>query len=285
MSKIRRPAVAGYFYPRNPDELINYIFTLFKKGPGEPKPVIKSERNIIGIVSPHAGYMYSGWIAVYGYYHVAADGLPKNIILIGPNHTGLGTAISVYPGDYWETPLGIVQVDVDLGKGIAEYHDLISLDEDAHINEHSLEVQIPFIQFLYRGFDLEYKILPITMMLQNIEAVKILGEAIYQYIKDSFNNYLIIASTDFTHYEPAESARRKDKYVIDAILNCDPEALINNVYMHDVSMCGYGPVATLLYVGKLLGRCNVSLLKYGNSGDITGDYSSVVAYASFKIEK
>jgi len=289
MSKVRRAAVSGYFYPSDKRYLLRYIEELFDKprGPGIPSPKWNGDRNIVGIVVPHAGYMYSGWIASYAYYEVSNDGLPENVILIGPNHTGYGTAISVYPDGYWETPLGIVKVDDSIVNDITKYSELISPDESAHLNEHSLEVQIPFLQYLYMKLGKEFKIVPITMMLQNIESVKALGEALYNTIKgrNISNNTLIIASSDFTHYEPADSARKKDGYAIKAILECDPNRLIESIYLHNISMCGYGPVATLLYVAKKLGYCNVRLLKYGNSGDTTGDYSNVVAYASFKISK
>ncbi len=283
----RRPAVAGYFYPSGRDALINDIEAQFLSplGPGSlPKVNVDGPRNIFGLISPHAGYMYSGPFASHGYYHLAADGLPDKIIIIGPNHSGVGAAISVYPGGVWHLPLGDVYVDEDLVKKLVETEPYIAFDADAHSYEHSIEVQIPFLQYIYSLADKEFRIIPIVMMQQTWSAVDTLGSALSKVLEDyPRESYLIIASTDFSHYEPSTEAEKKDRYVIDRILKMDPQGVIDMVYRYNVSMCGYGPVATLLYVASSLGASKPVLLKYGSSGDITGDYSSVVAYASFEI--
>jgi len=289
MIKVRRPAVAGYFYPGERDSLESYLTEIFiKYGPGYPESTISVERKILGIIAPHAGYMYSGWVASYAYYEVAKDGLPRKIILIGPNHTGLGTAISIYPSGFWETPLGNIKVDEEIVNYLSSYDELISIDEMAHLQEHSLEVHIPFIQFISKSVKADISIVPIVMMLQNFEAIRVLGESILKAFRNNIlrpEETLIIASTDFTHYESAKQAEKKDKLAFESILNLDPSLLLETVYTYNITMCGYGPVGTLLYIAKELGDYKVTLLKYGNSGNVTGDYSSIVSYASFKIHK
>jgi hypothetical protein len=218
MSKVRRPAVAGFFYPAYEEELSRYIEELFTKlGPGLPIVSEVSERHILGIVAPHAGYMYSGWIASYAYYEVAKDGLPTKVFIIGPNHTGLGTAISVYPEGTWSTPLGNVDVDSNIVDQIISSSDLISKDESAHIQEHSIEVHLPFLQYIFKRTNKEFKIIPIVMMLQSIDSIKALGDAILNLIHNDIiklEELLIISSTDFTHYESSEIAKKKDEYAI-----------------------------------------------------------------------
>lgn len=283
----RRAVVAGSFYPSDKNVLIRNIEDLFKSelGPGRiPKPVSDGPRKIFGLISPHAGYMYSGAIASHGYYHLALDGFPKVVVIIGPNHTGMGSAISVSPGGRWSLPLGEVDVDEDLARELNDIEPYIALDMEAHLYEHSLEVQIPFLQYIYNVVGKSFTILPIVMMHQTWGGVETLGSALVKLLEGvSREDYVIIASTDFTHYESSTSASKKDGLVIDQILGMDAYGVVDAVYKNDVSMCGYGPVSTLLYVASSLGAVKSVLLKYGNSGDVTGDYSSVVAYASFKI--
>jgi hypothetical protein len=283
----REPAVAGYFYPSSRSELVRSIESLFSSelGPGElPSPRVEGPRKIFGLISPHAGYMYSGSIASYGYLHLSKDGLPSRIIIIGPNHTGMGGAISIFPRGYWKLPLGVVEVDDELAEALHKKDPFIDLDGEAHLYEHSIEVQIPFLQYIYEKVDRSFKILPIVMMHQTWSGVQALGNALTEVLGDMpREEYILIASTDFTHYESASSAEKKDKMVIERILDMDPHGLIETVYKYNISMCGYGPVATLLYVASNLGVKKSILLKYGSSGDVTGDYSNVVAYASLKL--
>lgn len=286
---VRRPAVAGSFYPGNREALLPYISKMFlsRRGPGE-EPTISSdgERRLLGLISPHAGYMYSGEIAAHGFYYLARDGLTSNIILIGPNHTGLGGAISIYPGGEWETPLGTVKVEEEFVRELCGVESFLSMDEDAHIYEHSLEVQIPFLQYIYGRVGREFRIIPITMMYQTLDGVKILGEALYKVLSSrDISNYLVIASTDFSHYVSARRAYELDNVAIKHILNIDPEGLLSSVYKLNISMCGYGPVGVLLYLAKKFGGYGAKLLKYGHSGEVVGDESSVVAYASIVVER
>ncbi len=284
----RRPAVAGYFYPSDRKELIRMIEELFKSklGPGSlPRFVMEGPREIIGLISPHAGYVYSGAIACHGYYRLAEDGLPSLIILIGPNHTGYGSAISVYPGGVWETPLGSVEVDSEFAKELHKADPYIDLEESAHTHEHCLEVQLPFLQYIAQRVGKSFKIVPIIMLQQTPSSVEILTNALRKVLSSyERREYLIIASSDFTHYEPAEIARKKDMEAISEILNFNADRFMEKVYELDISICGYGAIATLLKLSKHLGASKIELLKYGNSGDITGDYSGVVSYASFIIK-
>ena len=286
---IRRAAVAGSFYPGSKEALLPYISRMFlsRRGPGEePTVSTNGERRILGLVSPHAGYMYSGEIAAHGFHYLAKDGLPSRIILIGPNHTGLGGAISVYPGGVWETPLGNVDVDEEFVSELCEAEAFLSMDEDAHVYEHSLEVQLPFLQYIYGKIGRDFMIIPIIMMYQTLDGVKILGEALYKVLSSKdLSDYLVIASTDFSHYVSASRASELDNVAIKHILNIDPDGLLSSVYKLNISMCGYGPVSTLLYLARKFGGYGAKLLKYGHSGEVVGDDSSVVAYASLVVEK
>ena len=283
----RKPAVAGHFYSSNRKQLIGEIESCFLSnlGPGKlPEVLSEGPRKILGIISPHAGYLYSGPVASHGYYHLAKDGLPSLIILIGPNHTGVGSGISVYPKGVWHLPLGDLTVDSEFTETLHDIDPYIDLDTTAHIYEHSVEVQLPFLQYIYAKADKTFRIVPIVMMHQTWGGVETLGTALTKTL-EKFNreDYLIVSSTDFSHYVTADTANKKDKYAIDKILSLDPHGLIDTVYAHDITMCGYGAVGTLLYVANNLGGEKSVLLKYANSGDVTGDYNNVVAYASFKI--
>lgn len=279
--KIRRPYVAGSWYPGTAESLRREIESCFVHNLGFGKiPSVndKGRRVIVGLVSPHAGYMYSGPIASVGYGMLAEDGIPELIILVGPNHTGLGSAVSIMAEGGWQTPLGVVMIAEEIAKSIVEESGIADIDETAHRFEHSIEIQLPFLQYLYGS---RFKIVPICMMLQDYETARELGEAIAASVKD--RNVVIIASSDFTHYEPQTTATRKDKLAINAITSLDPKLLINTVEREGISMCGPGPVAAMLTACKKLGASKAKLLKYATSGDITGDVSSVVGYASIVV--
>jgi AmmeMemoRadiSam system protein B len=281
--KVRKPCQAGSFYAGKKEALIKEIESCFlhSLGPGKlPKVNQTGERTLIALVCPHAGYMYSGPIAAHSYYAMALDGIPETVIIIGPNHTGLGSGVSMMSEGYWETPLGTLQINSELAKKIYKSSTLIDLDESAHLYEHSIEVQLPFLQYLYND---KITIVPICMMMQDLETSAEVGKAIAEASQEK--NVIIVASSDMTHYENAEVAKRKDKLAIDAILNLDEFKLESTVYSHNISMCGYGPVAAALKASKMLNAEKAKLLAYGTSGDITGDYSSVVGYAAIAISK
>jgi len=279
----RNPVVAGQFYEGTGPGLKAQIEKSFrhKIGTGKlPEVNVKGERKIIGLVSPHAGYMYSGPVAGHGFNALARDGIPETIILLGPNHQGIGSPVALSIADTWKTPLGRVRVDKETGEAIVNACSVVELDENAHRFEHSLEVQIPFLQYLYQD---KFSIVAISMLDQDIEICRALGKSIADAVKEK--NIVIIASTDLTHYEPGEEAARKDKLVLDCILRLDPQGMLGVVQEFEISMCGPGPVATMLFAAKELGAKESVLLKYANSGDTGGDYRAVVGYASLLIRK
>jgi hypothetical protein len=270
----REPAVAGQFYSFDRESLEKEIKKAFSI-PGEPKK-IKNENRILAAVCPHAGYMYSGSIAAYSYKAIREDSSPKTFVIIGPNHGGMGSAISVYPSGEWETPLGTVEVDQALAEKIAG--EKFVLNEEAHIYEHSVEVQIPFLQHVFKDF----KIVPICIMEQRLNAMKELGKKLADVLGDG---HMVIASTDFSHYVPQEDAYSRDSKAIDAIKALDPDALFEAIEKYDISMCGYGGVAAAIVYAKAKGAKEGKLLKYMTSGDVTGDKSAVVGYGSLILSK
>jgi len=280
---IRSPAVAGAFYEGTREALKRQIEECYTHQLGPGKVPVKSSRakgKILGMVSPHAGYLYSGPVAAWGFCQLIEEELPESVVLLGPNHYGLGREVAVMPTGRWKTPLGEVEVDEDLAKEIADSSSLIQLDETAHRKEHSLEVQLPFLQY---GYGEAFKIVPICMMSQDLESAQEIGKTLGETLEG--RNVLIIASTDLTHYEPAARARSKDAKVIEAIRSMNPGRVHEVVSEFSVSMCGPGPVMAMLTAVSLLGAQKARLLKYASSGDITGDYAAVVGYASLVIEK
>ena len=271
---MRKPAVAGSFYPGSFTGLQRQIEDCFKHplGPGAlPGEGKSAERHILGLVSPHAGYIYSGPVAANGFSRMAAEKKPGTVVIVGPNHRGLGAMVAVGREGPWQTPLGSVEVDVAVGEAIVSAGHWAKWDDLAHSMEHSLEVQVPFLQYIYGP---EFKIVPIAMLRQELEIGEDLGRAIAAALKGK--DGLIIASSDFSHYESQSSAGRKDRMALDAILSLDPARLEETVNSHNISMCGPGPVMAMITACKELGAKKASLLRYATSGDITGDYSQVV---------
>jgi AmmeMemoRadiSam system protein B len=223
--------------------------------------------------------MYSGPVAAKGYFHLAEDGKPDIIVLIGPNHTGYGSGVSIMTGGHWRTPLGDVQINSDLATAIQQSSEYLDIDETGHRYEHSLEVQLPFLQYLYGSVSF----VPICMMMQDLEVSRDVGKAIATAAMDK--NVLIIASTDLSHYESQSQAEAKDRLALDAIHHLDEAELQQVVEIHNISMCGYGPVSAAIAASKKLGAENTTLLQYKTSGDITGDKRQVVGYASLSISK
>lgn len=278
--QVRKPAVAGYFYPGNEEELREQLEKLFlhKLGPGRlPRPKESFSRRLAGIVSPHAGYVYSGPVAAHGYLELAEGGRPKLIVVMGPNHHAVGAPIALSDYEAWETPLGTVDVDLEISRELVGASGVMAFDNDAHRYEHSIEVQLPFLQFL---FDSSFKLVPISMLLQNPETSRIVGEAVADVVLELEPRAYIIASSDFTHYEEARKAANKDKYALEKILSLDLKGLYDVVIERDVSICGPGPIMSLIAAAQKLNATKPRVLKYANSGDVTGDYSSVVCYAS-----
>ncbi len=266
----RKPVAAGSFYPDDPEELRDYIRELFlsKRGPGALPDPDGFEKNV-GLIVPHAGYVYSGAVAAHAYMEASKFGKPDLVVIAGPNHTGLGKPISIWPMGSWNSPLGKVRVDEEVAHSLANTFAGASLDYDAHLLEHSLEVQIPFLQFtLGTGF----KILPICLGDQRKEIMYKLARALSEVLKN--RRFWFVASTDLNHYEDHEETLLKDKMVIDAISRKDVEQLYEVIVKNDISMCGYGAVATLLNLD--LGK--IKVLFHSTSGDVSGDYSKEVGY-------
>ncbi len=271
---MRKAAVAGQFYPSDREELDSLIHNLFVHplGPGKvPSLVGDGPRRLIGGVVPHAGYIYSGAVASHFYYNLALDGYPETFIIIGPNHYGVGSGVATTLEDF-STPYGVARNDKELTRRIAR--GIVDIDPTAHIYEHSIEVQIPFLQF----FKKEIKIVPITMLLQEYEIAIELGNIIKDEIEG--RDVVIIASSDFSHYVPKNVAYANDHLAIDKILKRDVKGLYNTIYKRNITMCGYGAVSAMLTatVG------DVKLLKYATSGDVH-PMNEVVGYAAIKVER
>jgi len=261
---IRKPAVAGTFYSGNKEALKGQIEECFlhSLGPGKiPNLSSKREGKILGLVSPHAGYVYSGPVAAWGFYEVIQDKIPDTVVILGPNHRGFGAPIAVATEEEWETPLGKVLIDSSLAKQLLKVApSLIEEDNEAHKREHSLEVQIPFLQY---GYKESFKILPLCVSDQSQESSRKLGEALAQIIKEK--NALIIASTDLTHYQPQQTAKKEDKTIIEAILSLNYRNLGKLISKYYFSMCGPGPVMSMLVATSRTGAEKVRLLKYATS--------------------
>lgn len=264
---MRIPAVAGQFYPRSKNELEKEISRCFSG-------IHVEERDVIGAVVPHAGYVYSGNTAAYVY-----SVLPKadTYVLIGPNHTGCGSPVSVST-EAWNTPFGEVKSDNEFIKALPKK--IIDMDETAHKYEHSLEVQLPFLQHRFRDFN----IVAICMGMQDEETAHDVGDEIAEASRKVDKKVVVIASSDFTHYSPDKIARENDRYYIDAILNFDVSGFYQRLNEREASVCGYGAIAAMLVSAKALGAKKATLLKYSTSGDTGGDYSAVVGYAGIIVE-
>lgn len=239
-----------------------------------------SDKNILGLIVPHAGYRYSGPVAAHAYYRLATMGIPKSLIIVGPNHTGTGSGVSAMTSGEWSTPLGEVPVDSELAQELVEASNIIDIDEEAHRNEHSIEVQLPFLQYIYPR---RFKFVPVCMMMQDLQTSIDVGEAIAKVAKNRGST--IIASSDWTHYEPQEVAERKDELAVQTALELNEERFQHTIEEKGVTACGYGPVTAMIHAVKLLGANRTKLLSYHTSGDITGDKSSVVGYAAATFEK
>ena len=280
---LRQPAVAGSFYAGDLKSLNIQIENCFlhKIGPGEiPLVNPKRQNNIIGLISPHAGYMYSGPVAANGFYKIALGGKPDTIIILGPNHRGFGEDVSIMAEGKWKTPLGELEIDAEIAEDILKNSKTIKNDKKAHQYEHSIEVQLPFIQYIYGN---NIKFVPICMTRQDINTDIEIAKSICSSVVDK--NILIIASSDFTHYEPQEYAENVDKQAINAILEFNPKKLYDIIYRQNLTMCGPGPITVMLIICEILGAKKAELLKYATSGDVSGIFNQVVGYASLVVSK
>lgn len=228
-------------------------------------------------MAPHAGYIYSGPVAAHSYLHVSSMHTPQLIVIVAPNHYGLGSGVATFQEGVWQTPLGGVEVDGDAATKIVELTGIVDYDTAAHKMEHSLEVQLPFLQEIYGN---SIRILPISLAFQDAETARAVGLGIAELVKGK--DAVLIASSDLTHYEPADEARSKDFTLIKEIEQLDVDGFYTTLDRNRVTACGYGAIAAVMQASKSLGFKKGELLKYANSGDSTGDIRTVVGYASLR---
>ncbi|TRZ95121.1 AmmeMemoRadiSam system protein B [bacterium] len=267
---VRKPVVAGQFYPAGESELREEIGSFIKKG-AVPKEVI-------ACLLPHAGYTYSGKVTGET---VSQIKMKDNFILLGPNHTGYGPGFSIMTEGSWYTPLGEIKINSNLAKKILEHSRYLESDTLAHAHEHSLEVILPFLQYFKNNFEF----VPIIITFDNTSILKEIGEGIARAIQELrlADSTVIVCSSDFTHYEPQLQAEKKDKTAISAILALNEDKLTAYVQSLNISMCGYAPSVIMLAAAKLLGAKTASLVRYQTSAEITGDEDSVVGYAGILV--
>ena len=273
--EVRTPAVSGTFYPDDENELRSLIDDCFMHpiGPGKIPPT-NSEQKIYGVICPHAGFVYSGPVACHSFYSISSSA-SKLAIITGPNHYGIGQSIASMIDTIWKTPLGLVEVDSESALELRDGLDILELDSFSHSKEHSIEVQVPMLQ---ETFSHEMKILPISLINQEQKTATKVGSAIAKIAQKK--DALLIGSSDFTHYEENEFAHRQDLALIDPILKLDVDEFYKILYERHVTACGFGAIASTMIACKELGATEGKLLKYATSGDVSGDKSSVVGYAS-----
>ena len=281
--KVRRPTQAGAFYEGDAGALKVQIENCFLQefGP-EKRPEVNKNgpRDVIGLVCPHAGYMFSGAVAANAYYELAQDGKPDVIVILGPNHTGYGSGLALMNEGVWRTPLGDVEVDGEIANQIVQESRLVDVNDLAHLFEHSIEVQLPFLQYLYGS---GFKFVPVCFQLQDLQSAVEVGRALVEVLADK--NAVVIASSDMTHYEPHGNAEAKDLAALKAVEAMDEKLFYSIIETRNVTACGYGPIAAVIAASKGLGAKKAKLLCYKSSGDITGDYSSVVGYAAVSFKR
>lgn len=292
MQKVRAPVVAGQFYNEDKDRLIEVIKECFldERGPGKLPKIEKSDNQLFGIIVPHAGYIYSGAIAAHSYNFLASTGFADTFIILGPNHKGMGSGVSVVTEGEWMTPIGSSKINETFAKQI--FKGIIEEDENAHRYEHSIEVQLPFLQFIAGCKNFNF--VPICMAMQDNETSIEVGNIIADVIQKFDKKTVIIASSDFSHagfnylsippegIRIDEYAKKQDRLAIDKILNLDPSGLIDTVRRNDITMCGYGPVAAMLTVAKSLGAKKAELLKYSTSYEVHPG-TSCVGYGAMAV--
>ncbi len=272
---LRPPAVAGTFYNLDPEMLKKQINSCFKHKLG-PKTMKKEK--ILSAIVPHAGYVYSGPVAAWVYSRIEK----ANYVIIGPNHTGVGEKFALMKNGLWKTPLGEVAISEQMAEKIKKECKILEYDVLAHQYEHSIEVQLPFLQF---RFGSDFKFVPISILNEFadetlLESCKLIGKGIANAIKSEKDRWIVLASSDFSHYVPHQTAKRIDKDLIKSIIRLNSKEFFEKINEKDASVCGFGPIAIAIEVAKNLGAKRGKLLKYATSGDITEEYGAVVGYAA-----
>jgi AmmeMemoRadiSam system protein B/AmmeMemoRadiSam system protein A len=267
---IRKPIAAGKYYPDSSSQIRAMIDSFIDK---------KAEKEeVIGLVVPHAGYIYSGAVAGAVLSHIK---FKDTFVVLGPNHTGRGQPFSIMTEGTWETPLGEVQIDSELARKLVSMSHYLKEDRLAHEYEHSIEVQIPFLQY----FKADVKIVPIILSTGDGEICKGIGRDIGRALRELKKEAVILASSDMNHYESQKVTQKKDRQAIDAILNLDPDELLKRVEEQNITMCGYAPAIVMLSAAMELGAGKAELVKYQTSGDVLGDYEAVVGYAGIIVKQ
>ncbi len=263
---LRHPAVAGRFYPRDPEDLRAEVRGYLSQS------VTQAPVRALGCIAPHAGYVYSGHVAGAVFARVE---IPRRCIVMCPNHTGMGRALATMSEGVWETPLGEVPIDAELAAALKERLPALEDDPAAHRAEHAAEVELPFLQERQP----ELRFVPIALGTGRFEILEQLGTALADVIAAQKDSILIVASSDMNHYESDAATRVKDHRAIERILTLDPRGLFDVVTQQDISMCGYGPAVAMLTAARQLGAKSAELVKYATSGDVSGDRDMVVGYA------
>jgi MEMO1 family protein len=264
----RKPAVAGQFYPANPSTLHRMIDSFLLKR----DPVVNAK----GVVVPHAGYIYSGRVAGAVFSEITS----KRFLIVGPNHTGRGVPMALYPEGEWETPFGSVPIDAELNRALLDECPDLRTDTAAHLHEHCLEVQLPFLQSLVA----DVRFSAICLGTSDYSDLERLGHGIARAIGNLHERPLLIASSDMTHYESAATAEKQDRLAIGRIVDVDPPGLYRVVIEKDISMCGFAPTVAVLTACRDMGASEGRLVLYTNSGETSGDFDHVVAYAGMVVE-
>jgi MEMO1 family protein len=271
--EIRNPVVAGKFYPKNKENLLEELKNKIKKE--------EKKENVIAAISPHAGYMYSGKTAGKVFSKIK---IPQNIFILSPNHTGIGHPISLHPTKFWSTPLGKIEVNLDILKKLESSLSFVKFDELAQAQEHALEVQLPFIQFLNPSS----KIIPITISEIHPDAAKKIGIEIIKSVSNL--DFLVLASSDMNHFESLDINKKKDEIALNKIKELDSESLIEKIRKNKISMCGVFPIMVMIeainYYKKTKNiEIEYELLDYSSSADVTKDKKDVVTYAGVIFKK
>lgn len=265
---IRHPAVAGRFYPADPNTLTRTLHSYL--------PPNQKTTPAVGCIAPHAGHMYSGHVA--GAVFATLD-LPKHFLILGPNHTGLGQPLAIMRQGAWETPLGEVEINEPLATALLKQFPPLVEDAEAHRAEHAIEVQLPFLQMLRPSCSF----VPITVGTSQFEVLTALGEAIADVLFTQSEPVLIISSSDMNHYENDTITRVKDHRAIEQILLLNPHGLAETVKKEEISMCGVWPTVVMLTAAKKMGACAAQLVRYATSADVSGDQRRVVGYAGIVV--
>jgi AmmeMemoRadiSam system protein B len=270
MHFVREPAVSGMFYPDDPTKLRKDIETYLKCA-----VVPDLEENVIGIISPHAGYMYSGKVAAYGFRMIVRKQY-DTVILIGPSHRAYFEGVALWDRGSFETPLGRTDIDEDIAGEIVNINGIIKPNMDTHREEHSLEVQLPFLQSVLHSF----KIIPLVMGIQTSSACRELAQSLSEVIQASKKKFLVVGSTDLSHYYPYAVAKKLDDVIVGRLGTFNIPGMIEDIETGKTEACGAGPIIATMMLSEKLGADHGTVLKYANSGDVSGDKAGVVGYVS-----